>query len=140
MVAVPVFTKAEREAFDRARWPAPLREDGGHLVEEWRRSLQWRDPGVTIEQLAASFADKLRNGPRAWWGASAAMHWEGAERLPRVRQPVLVLRPRDDLWEVTPRAAELMPGATFVDLPQHGFGLFEVAPEAVAGHVRPFLG
>lgn len=139
MVAVPVFDAAERQAFDRARWPAPLREDGTHLVEEWQRSLRWRDPGVTLEQLAASFADKLRNGPRAWWGASAAMHWAAAQRLPLLAQPVQVLRPRDDLWDVTSRAAALMPGATFVDLPKHGFGLFEVAPQVVADHVRPFL-
>lgn len=140
MVAAPVFTDAEREAFDRARWPAPLREDGGHLMEEWQRTLRWRGPGVTLQQLAASFADKLRNGPQAWWGASAAMHWPAAARLPRVTQPVLVMRPRDDLWDVTPRARSPLPKATFVDLPEQGFGLFDVAPEAVAGPVRRFLG
>jgi len=139
MVAAPVFNDEEREAFDRARWPAPLREDGAHLMEEWQRSLRWRGAGVTLEQLAASFADKLRNGPQAWWGAHAAMHWAGASRLPGISQPVLVLRPRDDLWDVTPRARPLLPAATFTDLPDLGFGLFESAPEVVAGQVRAFL-
>jgi pimeloyl-ACP methyl ester carboxylesterase len=139
MVAAPVFTEVEREAFDRARWPVPLREDGAHLVEEWQRSLRWRGPGITLEQVAASFADKLRNGPRAWWGAHAAMHWAGADRLPRVSQPVLVLRPRDDLWDVTPRARPLLPRATFTDLPEQGFGLFDASAAVVAGHVRRFL-
>ena len=139
MVAAPVFTDAEREAFERARWPSPLREDGAHLAEEWQRSLRWRGPGVTLEQLAASFADKLRNGPRGWWGASAAMHWPAQDRLPRMQQPAMVLRPRDDLWEVTPRARPLLPGATFVDLPDLGFGLFDVGADEVARHVRPFL-
>jgi len=140
MVAAPVFTDAEREAFDRARWPAPLREDGAHLMEEWQRTLRWRGPGVGLEQLAASFADKLRNGPKAWWGAAAAMHYAADERLPRITQPVLVLRPKDDLWDVTPRARPLLPGATFIDLPEQGFGLFDVAPEVVARRVRTFLG
>jgi len=139
MVAAPVFTDAEREAFERAPWPAPLREDGAHLVEEWQRTLRWRDRGVTLQQLAAAFADKLRSGPQAWWGASAAMRWPAQERLPRVSQPVLVLRPRDDLWEVTPRARPLLPAADFVDLPEHGFGVLETGSGVVAARVRKFL-
>ena len=139
MVAAPVFTQAERDAFDARPWPPPLREDGAHLAQEWQRTLQWREPGATLEQLAARFAEKLRNGPRAWWGASAAMRYPARERLPRISQPVLVLRPRDDLWDVTPRARELMPDAQWVDLPEQGFGLFDMAPDVVAGHVRAFL-
>jgi pimeloyl-ACP methyl ester carboxylesterase len=139
LVAAPVFTDAEREAFDADRWPAPLREDGAHLMEEWQRTLRWRGPGVTLPQLADSFADKLRNGPRAWWGASAAMRYAAAERLPAITQPVLVLRPKDDLWDVTPRARTLLPGARHIDLPEQGFGLFDVAPDVVAGKVRSFL-
>ena len=139
MVAAPVFTQAERDAFDARPWPLPLREDGAHLAGEWQRTLQWRGPGATLEQLAARFAEKLHNGPLAWWGASAAMHYPAQERLPHITQPVLVLRPRDDLWDVTPRARELLPEAKWLDLPEQGFGLFEAAPELVAGHVRAFL-
>jgi pimeloyl-ACP methyl ester carboxylesterase len=139
MVAAPVFTPAEREAFDAKPWPAPLAEDGSHLAEEWQRTVRWRGPGVTLEQLAAGFAEKLRNGPQAWWGAHAAIHWPAAERLPRVSQPVLVLRPRDDLWEVTPRARELLPQAQFKDLADHGFGIFEVAPAVIVREARAFL-
>lgn len=139
LVAAPVFSGEEREAFNRQPWPLPIREDGSQLAEEWQRTLRWRGPGVTLEQLAAGFAEKLRNGPQAWWGASAAMNYPAAERLPRLGQPVMVLRPKDDLWDVTPRAARLLPAARFVDLPEHGFGLFEVAPEVVAQHARAFL-
>ncbi len=139
MVAVPVFEAAERKAFDAKPWPAPIAEDGSHLAEEWQRSLRWRGPGVSLEQLAAGFAEKLRNGPQAWWGASAAVHWPAAERLAQVAQPTLVLRPRDDLWEVTPRANGLLPQAQFKDLEAQGFGLFEVAPEVVVREARAFL-
>jgi pimeloyl-ACP methyl ester carboxylesterase len=139
MVAVPVFEPAERAAFDAKPWPAPLAEDGSHLADEWQRSLRWRGPGVSIEQLAAGFAEKLRNGPQAWWGASAAVHWPAAERLPQVRQPVLVLRPRDDLWEHTPRARALLPQAQLRDLEDYGFGVFEVAPQVMAQEARAFL-
>jgi pimeloyl-ACP methyl ester carboxylesterase len=139
LVAAPVFTAAERDAFDRLPWPVAPREDGGHLAEEWQRTLRSRGPGVTLGQLAAGCAETLRNGPQAWWGTSAAMRYPARERLPRMTQPVLVLRPRDDLWEVTPRAKELLPAARFVDLPDQGAGLFDTSPEVVAGHVRAFL-
>jgi hypothetical protein len=33
----------------------------------------------------------------------------------------------------------LLPKARFVDLPEHGQGLFEIAPEVVAGATREFL-
>lgn len=139
MVAAPVFNAAEREAFSRQPWPAPMREDGSNLAEEWQRTMRWRGAGVSFEQLAAGFAEKLHNGPRAWWGASAAVNYPAVERLPRITQPVMVLRPKDDLWDITARAQELMPEAKFVDLPELGFGLFDVAPEVVARHVRAFL-
>ncbi len=140
MVAVPAFNDAERRAFAARPWPVPAREDGAHLVEEWQRTVQWRGPGVSLEQLAEGFAEKLRNGAHAWWGASAAMNFDAAARLPQVKQPVLVLRPKDDLWEVTARARELLRDGQFVDLPEFGFGLFDVAPDVVARHLRSFLG
>ncbi len=139
LVAVPVLEEAERDAFRREPWPAPVAEDGSHLLREWQRSQHWRGPGVTLEQLAASFADKLRNGPNAWWGANAVMNWPAPERLPLVRQPVLVLRPRDDLWDATARAQGLLPDARFVDLRDFGFGLFEAAPEIIAKQIARFL-
>ena len=139
MVAAPAFNDAERVAFNRLPWPVPVREDGSHLAEEWQRTLRWRGPGVSLEQLAEGFAEKLRNGPQAWWGANAAVNYPAEKRLPLISQPVLLLRPKDDLWEVTPRAKDLLTNAKFVDLPKYGFGIFDVAPEIVAGHVRAFL-
>jgi len=67
------------------------------------------------------------------------MGYDAAARLPLVTQPVLVLRPNDDLWEVTPRAGALLRRAEFVDLPEYGFGLFDVASDVVAGLAREFL-
>lgn len=139
LVAVPVLEEPEREAFRRQPWPVPIAEDGSHLLREWQRSQQWRGPGITLEQLAASFAEKLRNGPNAWWGANAVMNWPARERLRLVHQPTLVLRPHDDLWEATARARGLLPDARFVDLPDCGFGVFEAAPEVIAAQIGGFL-
>jgi pimeloyl-ACP methyl ester carboxylesterase len=54
-------------------------------------------------------------------------------------QPVMVLRPKDDLWESTQRVRERMPRARFVEMPEQGPSLFDTAPETVANAVRPFF-
>jgi pimeloyl-ACP methyl ester carboxylesterase len=139
LIGTPLFTPAEREAFLARPWPLPPRDDGSHVVEEWRRTLERRGPGVSIVELTASFAEKLRNGERAWWGASAAISYPMQERLPRIKQPTLVLRPHDDLWENTLRVRKLLPHAPILDLPDVGFGLFDMAPVEIAGYIREFL-
>jgi len=139
LVSPPVHTAQERDAFDAQPWPLPPAEDGSHAQQEWQRSVAARGPGVTLEQLAAEFADKLYGGGRAYLGARATHHWSAPERLKRVRQPTLVLHPRDELWAVAARARPLLPDAEWHELPEHGAGLFGVAPAPLAARVRTFL-
>jgi pimeloyl-ACP methyl ester carboxylesterase len=54
-------------------------------------------------------------------------------------QQLMVLRPKDDLWESTQRVRERLPKARFVDMPDQSSTLFETAPEVVANAVRDFL-
>jgi pimeloyl-ACP methyl ester carboxylesterase len=139
LVGVPILTAEERAAFEREPWPVAVREDGSHVATEWQRTVRWRGPGMTLEMMQASFAEKLRAGSRAAWGARAVMAWPARERLAAVRQPILVLRPRDDLWEATARITEVAKAARLTDLPEYGFGLFDVAPEAVATAIGGFV-
>ncbi|MCP5360820.1 MAG: alpha/beta fold hydrolase [Sinobacteraceae bacterium] len=139
MCGVPLFTEEERTAFRQTPWPLPPAEDGSHLLKEWQFSQKWRGPGVTLEQLARGFAEKLRNGPQAWWGASAAIDYPARERLAQLQMPVRVLRPKDDLWEATARVGGVLRGAQVIDLAQYGHGLFEVAPQAVVEAIADFL-
>jgi len=139
MVGAPAFDEAEREAFRLQPGPPAAREDGAHLVEAWKKALHRRGPGVSLDRAAADFAEALRNERPASWALRAAMDYPALRRLAQVTQPVLVLRPRDELWDVTPRAGGLLPGASLVELPELGFGLFHAAADVVAGHVRAFL-
>jgi pimeloyl-ACP methyl ester carboxylesterase len=65
---------------------------------------------------------------------------EGArERISLVvSQQIMVLRPKDDLWEATQRVRERLPKARFIDLPDQGATLFEAAAEVVANAVKDF--
>jgi len=71
--------------------------------------------------------------------AAVAAAYALRERLGRVSQPLLVLRPRDEWWDAAARVREAQPAARVLDLPDHGGDLFQSAPGAVADAVRGFL-
>ena len=137
MVSVPVLNDAERDAFRRGS-SAPS-EDGAHLLTEWKRTMESYGPGVPLEVRARSFAEKLKSGVHPTWALAAAQQYASRERLALVTQSALVLRPKDDFWEATLRARELLPKARFIDLPDQGNGLFESTPEVVVEVTREFL-
>jgi pimeloyl-ACP methyl ester carboxylesterase len=137
MVSLPVLNDAERDAVRRGSWLPS--EDGSHLISEWKRTLETYGPGVSLEVRARAFAEKLKSGVHASWALAAAQQYASRERLALVTQSALVLRPKDDFWDATLRARELLPKARFVDLADQGNGLFEAAPEVVVEATREFL-
>jgi pimeloyl-ACP methyl ester carboxylesterase len=139
LAGTPVFDAREREAFNARPWPARARDDGSHLVEEWQRVRQSRGVHATVSRLGEDLAAALRAGDAAAWGTAAAANYPAGERLPLVRQPVLLLRPRDEFWEMTARAEALFREARRVDLPEQNGGLFDTGAAEVARHAREFL-
>jgi len=75
----------------------------------------------------------------ALWARAAVIDWDADQRLPLLKQPLLVLRPRDNFWEAGGRVTRLVPGARVVDLPDHDRYVFEKAPALVAKQVAAFL-
>jgi pimeloyl-ACP methyl ester carboxylesterase len=139
LVGIPVFTESEQANFRAIPWPAPRAEDGSHLATEWSRSMQWRGPGQSEDSVVRTFNEKLGAGQTAWWGAHAAIHYDTLAALTSVRAPILFIRPRDDLWDTSLRAVPVLGSAPRIDLPDFGFGLFEVIPESMAEKIRGFL-
>ena len=142
MVSVPVLNDAERDAFRRGSSAAT--EDGSHLMVEWKRTMESYGPGVPLASVpmdmrARAFAEKLKSGIHPTWALAAAQQYASRERLALVTQSALVLRPKDDFWEATLRARELLPKARFIDLPDQGNALFEATPEVVVEVTREFL-
>jgi len=139
LAGLPLCTPAERARFEAAPYPAAPAADGSHLGAEWQRAAAEPAPGRGLAELAAEVAAALAPGAGAAAGLHALFAWPGAERLPGLSQPTLVMRPRDAAWEAAGRARPLVPRATWEDLPELGAGLFAVAPEDIAGRVRRFL-
>ena len=69
----------------------------------------------------------------------AAAQYPLRERLAGLTQRLLVLRPRDELWEATGRVREALPGARLLELELPGAELFASSAARVADVVREFL-
>jgi len=140
LIGVPAFEGGEREAAEAglsARSLAP-REDGSQFTEEWQRSRQVL--GIDLPTVAANFLDKLKAGTRLTWGARAALGYPVLERLGKLDQPVTVLSPHDDLVQITPRARRVLrDSARYRSLEDFSFGLFDLAPDAIAALLREVL-
>jgi pimeloyl-ACP methyl ester carboxylesterase len=139
LVAVPLLTEAERESLKRVPPLAQAMPDGAHLAGEWQRIADTYGAGAPIELVTTAFVEKLRNGMHPAWLSHAAMQYAVRERLSLITQQVLLIRPKDDLWDATLRAREALPKARCLDLADQGAGLFEAAPELVADGIRDFL-
>ena len=139
LVSVPLLTEAERESSRRVAPSVPATADGSHLAGEWQRIAEGYGPGAPLELLTDALVEKLRNGLHPGWLSHAALQYAVRERLSLVTQQVLLLRPRDDLWDATVRAREALPKARCIDIAEQGPGLFEAAPELVAEGLKDFL-
>ena len=137
LCAVPVFSAEERASFG-AQTPIPFDEEGDWAREEWRRSWRWRGPGQTREMVMRTYAEKMRPGARER-GASAIAAYDMADALARVRQPLMIIRPRDDLWDATGRAMAVRPDAPVQELPDLGHGLWDVASDRMGEIIDGFL-
>jgi pimeloyl-ACP methyl ester carboxylesterase len=73
------------------------------------------------------------------WGADAAAEYPLRQRLAKLTQRLLVLRPRDELWEATARVREVLPAARVTDLELSGTALLGASAQRAADAVREFL-
>jgi pimeloyl-ACP methyl ester carboxylesterase len=139
LIGLPVMKQQEIDAFFEQPWPIPMKEDGSHIAAEWERSMKWAGPGMTLPMVQRGFVDKLKAGDCAFWGGQAAMRYPFAEKLPNVTQPILAIGPKDDLWDISPRSETLIKNGTFERWPDHGFGLFDVAKDAIIEKIKSHL-
>ena len=141
MVSALVLTPEEAAAFRDQFQPVPLDEAGTRFAEMWRKSVEHRGPGVSLEDLAASYAENLRAGEAYEWGHQAAFAYNAhfPERVSALPHRITVLNPKDMLFELTPRVAPLLQNGEVIDHPEWGFGFMDADTERAAEAVLAAL-
>ncbi len=142
LVSAPIYTKEELEIqFKTMGTPAAdeTTEDGSHLQKKWDGHLRWKDKDAPLVFVHREVAEALRGGETAWWGHQAAFRLQHADNLPKVKQPVLILCPNDDLREPTLRATDYLQNGRLHELPDYSHGMLDVHTGDVAAVVRDFL-
>jgi len=109
LVSVPLVTEAERQAA-RSQAQAPSAPENA-----------------------------FRSTDTARWMVECAAQYPLRERLARLSQRLLVLRPRDDLWDASARVREVLPATRLTELQQSALELLAHAPQRIAEAVREFL-
>lgn len=137
LVAIPLFDDERRRNFEPSR--DNMREDGSHLLDLWESTMRVRPDGQSVERAAEIVAEKQRAGARSGWAGPAIFAYDTRRALEAIRQPVLVLRPRDGLYENTREAFELLADATLTDYDDLGYGFFDSDPSRIADDVDRFL-
>lgn len=136
---VPTYSAQDRVTLLQNPSPLGSREDGSDLIEEWRRMLERRGPGVPTSALAEEFADRVRAGSQGVKALAASLDYIASERLPLVKQPTVVLRPKDEFWDQAPRVRAALPSGSLVDIADFGQGFLSAAPQRFAAIAREFL-
>ncbi len=141
---LPYRSAAERAAaLETAQAVTLPAEDGDELFAWlrwlWNFTVVQRLPGVTMEAAVRTFADKASPMHRRAWPYLGVWSYDAADRLPHVRQPVLILQPDEPLREVSRKAAALFPDARFVELPTLSRDVFDVGAETFAQAMKEFL-
>jgi pimeloyl-ACP methyl ester carboxylesterase len=103
------------------------------LTEAERQAARNQTPAFTAAESA------FRSAEAARWVLEATAQYPLRERLARLSQRLLVLRPHDDLYEATARVREVLPAARLIELQQGGMEALAQAPQRIAEAAREFL-
>jgi pimeloyl-ACP methyl ester carboxylesterase len=103
------------------------------LTEAERQAARSQTSSASAAESAFLAGDAGR------WVLEAAALYPLRERLARLSQRLLVLRPHDDLWEATARVREALPGARLTELQQSASEMLAQAPQRLVETAREFL-
>jgi len=109
------------------------------LRRRWRFTVNNRAAGVPLDAAINNFIEELRAGDQAWFGFQSMFEYPSEERLPKVKQPALVINVEGSLKQPTRQAADLMPEASYVEFENMSKGIFELHAQPLASAVSAFV-
>ena len=141
MISAPIFDAAIIEEYSgRIYDPPPALADVlASTAEGLRKNGRGMFRDMTEERYADVSIERLRHFRTSNWGFRAAFAYDLKKALREIEQPILILNPEDDLWELTPRAKPYLNNGRIHDLPGWTHGHLDRHTEAMATIVRAFL-
>ncbi len=110
-----------------------------HVERLWAIFGQLSDDRMNAEARHVAMAECLRLGVRMPWGYIAVYNYDFEGGLDALSQPVLVVNPEDDLWEVTRRNSGRLRNGERWDLPGRAHGFLAHEADMVAARIADFL-
>ena len=140
LMGIPYYDVAGRqERFERLGQVKPWPDSFAAVAQDWIFAVEMRNEKVSLERAFGNYLESAG----AWQAKAriygAVFQYPAEERAPLLTQPTLVLNPHGNLKEPSRAYAELIDGATLIELPDLKYGIFDAAPEVLASHARPFL-
>ncbi len=137
MIGAVVLTQEEVDAMHAKYSPIPLDLDGTRFRKLWEAVVFHRGEGMTLEMMAASFAESLRGGEAYEWGHRAAFNYAPVypDRVRSLTVPITVLNPADDLEEESRRIVPYLNDQPFIEYPDWNHGFFDVHPQLAASRL-----
>jgi pimeloyl-ACP methyl ester carboxylesterase len=140
LMGIPYYdAEGRQERFDRLGTVKPWPESFAAVAQDWIFAVEMRNEQVSLERAFGNYLESAG----AWQGKAriygAVFQYPAEERAPKLTHPVLVLNPHGNLKEPSRAFAALIDDATLIELPDLKYGIFDVSPEVLATHARPFL-
>jgi pimeloyl-ACP methyl ester carboxylesterase len=134
VVGLPLFTAEEQLRQMEKYSEQPLRPatEGGHVLAAWRGGFAFRQPPYDLADVHRRFVEHvLAANPGAAFRAACGYAID--KKLKSLKSPLVVFAPHDEIAEQTERAKPMLrDDATYVDLPDLGMDVFNVALDRMA--------
>ena len=140
LMGIPYYDAAGRqERFERLGQIKPWPDSFAAVAQDWIFAVEMRNDKVSLERAFGNYLESAG----AWQGKAriygAVFQYPAEERAPLITQPTLILNPHGSLKEPSRDYANMIDEATIIELPELKYGIFDVAPDVLASHARPFL-
>jgi len=141
LISAPIYSSDEIETFKTIFATIPMDDAGTRFKEMWAKSIQYRGPGVSLEDLAIAYAENFRAGEAYEWGHGAAFDYsaEFPQNLSNLDHRIIVINPGDLIYEATQRAKPYLKNGEIRNYPEWGIGFLSAFPDDAAKAIRAAL-
>ncbi|MCH9695994.1 MAG: alpha/beta hydrolase [Gammaproteobacteria bacterium] len=137
---VPFFTADQQDSLrEKMTQAMPVSPELDSLQEPWQFNVTGRIDSVPLQRAFELFAEHLRAGSRDYFGFDAAFRFDCQTRFGRLHTKTTCLATQSALHGPTKLAADLIPNASFVDVPEVTTAVFEAGAGAIVSRITSAL-